>query len=105
MADIYIPKGDKGFNINFTIRDSDGVVYDLSTYTVTLKVWKVGQPGTTLLSGACVLDGGGTTGQCHYVVASGSFDSVGIFKAELELTKTGVIESTMSFDIEVTESA
>jgi hypothetical protein len=60
---------------------------------------------TILLSSACVLDGGGTAGACHYTVASGNFDSVGLFKGELELTKTGVIESTKAFDIEVTESA
>jgi hypothetical protein len=100
---IYIPKGDKGYNINFTVRDSSGNAYTITTYTITLKVWKPGHPESLVFSGACVIDSG-VLGTCHYVVASGNFDSIGKFMGELELTKTGVIESTQAFEFEVTES-
>ena len=104
MTKIYIPKGDKGFNLSFTIRDSNGNAYDISTYTVTLKLWRKGLPGTVVQSGACVIVSG-PAGTCTYAVTDSSFTSVGELVAELELTKTGVIESTQSFTIEVTESA
>jgi hypothetical protein len=104
MSKLYVPKGDKGFNLAFTIRDSSGNAYDITLYTITFKLWRKGIPGTLILSGACVIDSG-VAGTCHYVVTDSSFTSVGEFKAELELTKTGVLESTQSFDFEVTESA
>ena len=103
MADLYIPKGDKGYNIHFTVRDADGNVFVITAYTVTLKVWKPEYPETLLLSGACVIESG-VAGTCRYAVASGNFDTVGKYKAELEFTATGVIESTCSFDLEVVES-
>lgn len=104
MADImYIPKGDKGFPLSFTIKDAIGGIYDFTGYTIKLKVWKQAQPGTLLVNGGCDIDDE-DAGTCHYDVAEGDFDSVGKFKAELELTAAGVIESSQVFDIEVTES-
>ena len=98
MEKITIPKGDKGFNIAFTVKDSDGNAYVLTDYTITLKVWVQGAPATLLLSGACVIDDA-NLGTCHYVVAAGAFDTVGRYHAEVELTKTGVVESTQTFEI------
>jgi hypothetical protein len=103
MADIYIPKGDKGYPLSFAIKDSDGDEYSLVGFTIKLKVWKHGQPETLLVDGTCETDDE-DAGICHYNIASGDFNSVGVFKAELELTKTGNIESTQSFELEVTES-
>lgn len=103
MADLYIPKGDKGYRIHFTVRDDNGDVFVITSYTITLKVWKPNYPETLLLSGACVIESG-VAGTCYYAVAATNFDTVGKFKAELELTATGIIESSRSFDLEVVES-
>ena len=33
MADLYVPKGDKGFPLTFTVQEDDGSAYDLTDYT------------------------------------------------------------------------
>jgi len=100
MADLTIPQGNYGYYLNFTVNDSGGDAYDLDGYTITLKVW--GGTGV-LVDEECdiVVAGSGT---CKYLIASGDFDRRGIYKAELELTKEGVVESTINFTIEVAES-
>jgi len=103
MTTIYIPSSDMGFNLNFTVKNADGSALDLTGYTIKLKVWRVGQPGLLLLNGSCDIDSA-VDGTCHYTITATDFTSVGTFKAELELTKAGVIESTGSFDIEIMES-
>ena len=103
MTTIYIPSSDKGFNLAFTIKSADGNVYNLTNYTIKLKVWRAEQPGLLLLDGSCDIDSA-VDGTCHYTITATDFTSVGTFKAELELTKAGVIESTGSFDIEIMES-
>ena len=103
MTTIYIPSSDAGFNLAFTIKSADGNVYNLTGYTIKLKVWRVGQPGLLLLNGSCDIDSA-PDGTCHYTITASDFTSVGTFKAELELTKAGVIESTKTFGIEVMES-
>jgi hypothetical protein len=68
MTKIYIPKGDKGFNLSFTIRDSNGNAYDISTYTVTLKLWRKGLPGTVVQSGARTFYGQGNPGYGEFKI-------------------------------------
>jgi len=103
MTTIYIPSSDMGFNLNFTVKNADGSAFNLTGYTIKLKVWRAGQPGLLLLNGSCGIDNA-TAGTCHYTITATDFTSVGTFKAELELTKTGIIESTKTFGIEVMES-
>ena len=103
MTTIYIPSSDTGFNLNFTVKYADGNAFNLTDYTIKLKVWRAGQPGLLLLNGSCAIDSA-VDGACHYAITATDFTSVGTFKAELELTKAGVIESTGSFDVEVIES-
>ena len=103
MATLTIPKSDKGFILNFTIQDSSGTAYNLTGYTIKLKVWSPGVPGTLLLTGTCTILIA-ANGTCYYTVAATDFASVGRFQAELELTKTDVIESTENFTITVSES-
>ena len=102
MADLTIPKGDYGYQIVFTVKDSAGVAYVLSGYTITLKVWRSGMPGL-LLSGACTIMVA-ASGTCYYPVVVGNFNRVGIYQVELELTKSGVVESTRNYVLEVEES-
>lgn len=104
MENITIPKGDTGYNLAFTIKDADGDAYVLTDYTVTLKVWVPGAPDTLILAdGTCVIDDE-NAGTCHYALKSGDFDTVARYTAELELTQSGIIESTESFRITVVES-
>ena len=98
-----IPKGDYGYNLNFTVQDADGNAFNLTGYTITLKVWAPNVPGTLKFSGACTIDVA-ASGTCHYVLVSGNFDTVARYQAELELTKSGVVSSTRPFIIVVEES-
>lgn len=101
MADLTVSKGDYGFYLNFTILDSDGSAFDLTDYTITLKVWDA--TPSLIVSGACdiVVAGSGT---CKYLIQDGDFDTVGHYGMELELTKTGVKLSTRKYDLEIKSS-
>jgi len=100
---ITISKGDYGFYLSFTVNDSDDEAYDLTDYTITLKVWAPGKPETLLIDSACspVVAASGT---CRYLVQEENFDTKGRYVGELELTEEGVIESTEPFVIVVKES-
>ena len=101
--DIYIPKGDYGYNIAFTLYDGTGDVFNPAGYVVTLKVWTYDIPSTLLLTGV-----GGITspadGKVYYTIASGDFNTEGVFIGEIELTKAGAVESFRTHVIHVTES-
>jgi len=103
MADITIPQGDEGFNLEFTVTEDDDTAFDLTNYTVTIKVWHKNLIGSLVVDSACVVDVA-ASGTCHYVVTDGDFDSAGDYMVELELTQSGVVESTRHYTLEVTES-
>ena len=104
MADIYIPKGDKGFNLNFTVQEDDGTAYNLATYTITLKIWPENMSTEPIVDAACtpIVAASGT---CYYTVTATDFTSAGDYILEIELTKTGVIESTRHYTLKVEDSA
>jgi hypothetical protein len=107
MADLTVSQNDKGFYLSFTITDSAGTAYNLTGYTITLKVWEEGATGVTslIVNGVCEIVVA-ASGTCRYLLTSTSFTAVNNnYIAELELTKSGVIESTERFTIEVKESA
>lgn len=104
MADIYIPQKDKGFYLSFTVQDADGNAFNLTDYTVSVKVWQPGKPGNPIVNATCeVTDTAG--GLCRYSVGTNDFVTEGVFNIQLECTKTGVIESTDNYTVEVQEGA
>ena len=103
MADISVPRNDKGFYLNFTVQDNTGAAYNLNGYTVKLRVWKLGKSDAPIVDSACNIVSA-AAGTCRYLVTSTDFIVVGLYECELELTKTGVIESTRKYSLEVTES-
>lgn len=107
MMRVIIPRGDKGWNLNFIVLQSNGNIKNLVNYTITLKMWIRGISDTLILNGACEIDIA-SAGTCHYVIAEGDFVTVGKYVAELELTKTvgedEIVESTKPFEIIVEES-
>jgi hypothetical protein len=101
-VDLEIPQLDKGYTIDFTVQTSTGGARDLSGYTVKLRVWKAGVPGTLIVDGTCT--GASTDGTCSYTLTGTDFVNIAKPKGELELIKAGVVESTEPFDIKVGES-
>jgi hypothetical protein len=104
MAHLTIPKYNKGYDINFTVQDADETAYNLTGYTITFKVWKAGAPETSILSGGCNIDSA-TDGTCHYTLTATDFTSRADYKFELQLTKSGVIESTQNYDLKIEEAS
>ena len=108
MEKITIPKDDVGFNLEFTVKDSGGTVVDLTAYTaVNIKMWSPGVPGILLLDKAC--SNLADDGTCDYTIATADFKGevyppAKRYYAELELTDTGVTESTETFEITIVES-
>ncbi len=105
MADLTIPRGDKGFNLNFTIQSNSGGTVDLTTYSpVYFKVWPAGNTSGTTISGTCAISNA-TAGSVTYTIGSADFTTAKNYMGEIEITKSGVVESTKRFTIEITESA
>jgi hypothetical protein len=103
MAQVTIAEDDYGFNLDFTLQQADGSVFDGTTYTATLKVWATLVPGTLVVNKACTWDVA-ASGTCHYEVGSTDFATAGRYSAEVECTKTGAKVSFGPFAITVTES-
>ncbi len=103
MANLTLPFGDYGYNINFTVQDSAGVAYNLTGYTITFKAWDKQYALSLAFSKACVIDVA-ADGTCHLSLLIADIIPAGSYTFELELTKAGVVESTQSYDLEVVES-
>lgn len=106
MSDLIVPSGDKGYDLNFVVKDPDdnNAVFDLDGYTVTLKVWKAGRSDTLLLEGGCDIDVA-ANGTCHYTIIEDNFVDLKKDRIELELTTAaGVILSTENYELKVEES-
>lgn len=99
MADLNIPRNDKGYPITFTVVDSAGVALPLAGYTITLKMWKPGC--ASKVSAACAITGANT---CTWTLAAADTDTAGAYDAELELTSAGVILSVAKFSINIMDS-
>ena len=110
---IKVTQGSVGYSLDFTVLDKD-----LTGYTIYFKVWL--KDRTLKINGECVIDDA-VNGTCHYVVQSGDLDTLDVsniryvnengitkkvseYQAELELTKTGVVENTISDVLRLYES-
>lgn len=100
---VYVPCGDYGYDLAFTLYDASGNVFNPTGYAVKLKVWTHDIPASLLLTGV-----GGITdaanGKVYYTIASGNFNVIGEFDIEIELTKAGRVESFRTHVLHVTES-
>jgi hypothetical protein len=106
MAILQIPRGDYGVQYTFYVMKKVAGIQSarsLSGFTVTLKVWAEGTPSTLLINQPCTVTDG-PNGVCTYTSIAGNFDTIGDFKAELELTAAGVVDSSQPFTIRVVES-
>jgi len=98
-----VPQNDKGYNLYFYVKNDDESVFVLTGYEVKLKAWQAGRIGRIKVDGACTISDA-PNGECYYTILEGDFDKVGVYSIELQMTKSGVIESTRSYQLQVTES-
>jgi hypothetical protein len=103
MADLTIPRGDKGYTLTFTVNDSAGSAFNLTGYTVTLKVWRSGRSDRVLVNSACTITDA-ANGTCTYTLAAGDVPVAEQLDFVLVLTKSGVEEKTETYTLDVTEA-
>lgn len=96
---IQITQNDKEYKLNFTVKDADGVVVDLTSMTIEFQVAEQ-VTYTAKFAGDCEIVEA-TEGTCSYTVATGDFDTANNYYGILQLTNSGVVESTRRFKIEV----
>jgi len=89
-----------GLQQPFTIKTPDGVVFDLTGYTVTLYLWDEAGAEFSLVG---VLDGDPTSGICYFTPTVTEFTVAGKFRFEVELTKAGAVVKTKDYIVQVTE--
>jgi co-chaperonin GroES (HSP10) len=88
MIEIKVIKGDKGYDLNFTLQKSDGTALDLTGATLLFKVQKQDSNSLKFSSGMTVIDA--NQGKCKYNVKEGDFDEVGKYYGEIEVNYGGV---------------
>lgn len=103
MADIEVAAADYGYTLTFTVQTASGGAFDLTSKTVNMKVWQPTRPSVIMVNGACTITDA-TGGICTYTPASTDFLAVGDYKVELEITETGMQDSTKSYTLKVNES-
>lgn len=87
MTDIYVIKGDRGMDLDFTLQDSTGAAIDLSLSTITIDVQQEGTTSLKFTRAMSIINA--TAGQCRYVPAATDFDKVGTYYAEIEVAYPG----------------
>jgi len=93
-------KGMYGLQQPFTVRTPNGVVFDLTGYTVTVFVWDAAGAEFNIVG---VLDADPSTGICYFTPPITSFTVAGKFRFEIEITKAGAVVKTKDYIVEVTE--
>ena len=99
IALIQITQNDKGYKLNFTVKDADGDIFPLTGMTIAFQVAEK-VTFTTKFKGTCIITVA-AEGTCSYTVQATDFDTVNNYYGILQFTKAGVIESTRRFAIEV----
>lgn len=87
MTIIDVFQNDVLYDINFTLRDANDDVIDITGAALLFKAQK--ERATSLKFGSPMSIVVGTAGTCKYNVASGQFDSPGKYYSEIEITFVG----------------
>ncbi len=106
MADVTIYKGNFGENIAWALFISDGVTpFNLTGYTVTVKVWSPLNPSNPVVSAAAVKNTPNTLGTVYYVTTAADFPQVGNYLAAFTATASGVDVTFEPFTLQVLDNA
>jgi len=102
MADLVLVEGEEGFNIDFLVQNSDGVV-DISAFDSKTLTIKTTNYGTLVLTKTLMFATDGTDGLARWAVVTGNIPAGGtMYFGQIKLTDTGTqIRKTFTIDIEV----
>ena len=84
MTELTLVRGDKGFDLEFTVQEADGTVFDLTGATVKFKM-ALPQNAQLKIDGLCTITDP-LDGKCKYTIQDGDLDTSGTYVAELEIT-------------------
>jgi len=87
MTTIKTFKGDKLYDIEFTLKDANGVAVSLENATLLFKAQKQGATSLKFSGSMTVISA--AAGTCKYNVAETDFDEVGKYYAEIQVTYVG----------------
>ena len=96
---IQVTQNDKGYKLNFTVKDADGEVVNLTDKTISFQVAEK-VTFTKKFAGACVIVGA-ALGTCSYTVVATDFDTVNNYYGTLQMTDSADIQTTRRIEIEV----
>ena len=84
MTEVTLVRGDKGFDLEFTVQEADASAFDLTGATVKFKM-AVSQSGSLKIDGPCTITDP-LQGKCKYTIGDTDLDTAGQYVAELEIT-------------------
>jgi len=86
MTEIKVIKGDKGYDLNFTLQKADGTALDLTGATLLFKCQKHDASTVKFSGSMTITNPPGTDGKCKYTVQATDFDEAGKYDGEIEVT-------------------
>ena len=104
MQQLTVKQGDFGYDVTFTLQDSDEAAFNLSGYTCKLNISSTGFATNDILEGAMELVVA-ANGTVKYAVVTTNFDVVGEYVAQVECTKAGINLTWGPFRLSVKPSA
>lgn len=84
MTSINVYQNDKLYDIDFTLKDANEVVVDLTGASLIFRAQKQGQAVQKFAGTMAIVDE--VSGTCKYNVADGDFDEAGDYYAEIQVT-------------------
>ncbi len=95
-----ISVGDFGITYTLTLKDSTGTVQDISSYT-TRKVHFTSENKIKTFTRTATFTTDGTNGKLDFNFADGNLDQAGVWKGQVELSKSGAKVNSVEFDVVV----
>jgi|GEM_PF-3585117 len=96
---IQVTQNDKGYKLNFTVKDADGEVVNLTGKAISFQVAEK-VTLTEKFVGVCAIVSA-VAGTCSYTVATTNFDAVNNYLGALQMTDGADIQTTRRIEIEV----
>lgn len=87
MTTIKVYKGDKLYDLSFTLQDANGAAFDLTGGTLLFKAQKQGAAALKFSGSMSIVSA--TAGTCKYTAQATDFDEMGQYYAEIEVTLAG----------------
>lgn len=91
---IELVKGDKIYDLNFTLQNASGVAINLTNATLKFKAQKSGATALKFTGTMNIVSA--VAGTCKYQVLATDFDEAGTYSAEIEVTFSGGQISTFA---------